>query len=128
MSLSIVWDTIIINPMVNILLFIYSLVQSFGGFGLAIILFTILIRLITHPLTVQQMKSTSVMQEMQKSPEYLEIQKKYKDDKQKLQQEQMKIYQQKGVNPLGGCLPMLLQMPVWFALYRTLWTAVRSRL
>jgi YidC/Oxa1 family membrane protein insertase len=114
------WDTIIINPMVNILLFIYSLVENFGGFGLAIILFTILIRLITHPLTVQQMKSTSVMQEMQKSPEFLEIQKKYKDDKQKLQQEQMRIYQQKGVNPLGGCLPLLIQFPIIIGLYQAI--------
>ena len=102
------WDLIIINPMVNILLIIYSLVQNFG---IAIILFTLLIRLITHPLTVQQMKSTSVMQSMQKSPEYLEMQKKYKDDKQKMQQEQMRMYQEKGVNPLGGCLPLADPIP-----------------
>jgi len=111
------WDTIIINPMVNILLFTYSLV---GNFGIAIILFTILIRLITHPLTVQQVKSQTVMQEMQKSPEFADLQKKYKDDKQKLQQEQARLYQEKGVNPLGGCLPLLIQFPIIIGLYQAI--------
>lgn len=111
------WDTIIINPMINILLFTYSLV---GNFGIAIILFTILIRLVTHPLTVQQLKSTSVMQEIQKSPEYLELQKKHKDDKQKLQQEQARLMQQKGINPLGGCLPLLIQFPIIIGLYQAI--------
>jgi YidC/Oxa1 family membrane protein insertase len=111
------WDTIIINPMVNILLFTYNLV---GNFGIAIILFTILIRLITHPLTVQQLKSTQVMQELQKSPEYLELQKKHKDDKQKLQQEQARLFQQKGINPLGSCLPLLIQFPIIIGLYQAI--------
>ena len=110
-------DTIIINPMVNILLLVYSWI---GNFGISIILFTFLIRLITHPLTAQQMKSTQVMQDMQKSPEWLEIQKKYKDDKQKLQQEQMRIYQEKGVNPLGSCLPLLIQFPIIIGLYQAI--------
>ncbi len=111
------WDTIIINPMVNILLFTYSLV---GNFGIAIILFTILIRLITHPLTVQQVKSQTVMQELQKSPEFADMQKRYKDDKQKLQQEQARLYQEKGINPLGGCLPLLIQFPVIIGLYQAI--------
>ena len=80
------WETIIINPMVNLLIWIYSMV---GSFGVAIILFTIVIRLVTHPLTVQQIRGTQKMQELQKSKEWEAIQKKYKDDKQKLQQEQM---------------------------------------
>jgi len=111
------WDTLIINPMVNTLLWIYSII---GNFGVAIILFTILVRLITHPLTVQQLKGTSAMQEMQKSPEYQEIQKKYKDDKQKLQEEQMKLYQKMGVNPLGSCLPTLIQFPIIIGLYQAI--------
>ncbi|MCS6907083.1 MAG: YidC/Oxa1 family membrane protein insertase, partial [Anaerolineales bacterium] len=89
------WDLLIINPMVNTLLFIYSVI---GNFGVAIIIFTILIRLITHPLTVSQMRSAQAMQELQKSKEWQEIQKKYKDDKQKLSQEQMRLYQQMGIN------------------------------
>lgn len=111
------WDTLIIDPMVNILLWVYSVI---GNFGVAIILFTILIRLLTHPLTVQQIKSTQVMQEMQKDPTWLEIQKKYKDDKQRLQQEQMRIYQEKKINPLGGCLPILVQFPIIIGLYQAI--------
>jgi YidC/Oxa1 family membrane protein insertase len=111
------WDMIIINPMVNTLLFIYSLI---GNFGIAIILFTLLIRLITHPLTVQQIRGTQKMQEMQKSKEWQAIQKKYKDDKQKLQQEQMKLYQEMGINPLGSCLPMLIQFPIIIGLYQAI--------
>lgn len=111
------WDTIIINPMVNTLLWIYSLL---GSFGIAIIIFTLLIRLITHPLTASQMKSTQLMQELQKSKEFQDIQKKYKDDKEKLSREQMKLYQEKGVNPLGSCLPMLIQFPIIIGLYQAI--------
>ena len=82
------WDMLIINPMLNTLLWIYSIL---GNFGIAIILFTILVRMVTYPLTIQQLKGASKMQDMQKSKEYLAMQKKYKDDKQKLQQEQMKL-------------------------------------
>jgi YidC/Oxa1 family membrane protein insertase len=103
--------------MVNTLLFIYSLV---GNFGIAIILFTLVIRLITHPLTVQQMKGTAKMQEMQNSKEWQATQKKYKDDKQKLQQEQMKLYQEMGINPLGSCLPLVIQFPIIIGLYQAI--------
>jgi YidC/Oxa1 family membrane protein insertase len=111
------WDMLIINPMVNTLLFIYSLI---GNFGIAIILFTLLIRMITYPLTIQQIRGTQKMQEMQKSKEWQAIQKKYKDDKQKLQQEQMKLYQEMGINPLGSCLPMLIQFPIIIGLYQAI--------
>jgi YidC/Oxa1 family membrane protein insertase len=111
------WDLLIINPMVNTLLFIYSII---GNFGIAIILFTILIRLITYPLTVQQIKGTQKMQEFQKSQEWADLQKKYKDDKQKLQQEQMKLYQEMGINPLGSCLPTLIQFPIIIGLYQAI--------
>lgn len=112
-----IWDMIIINPMVNILLTIYSLI---GNFGVSIIVFTLLIRLLTHPLTVQQIRGTQKMQEMQKSKEWQAIQKKYKDDKQKLQQEQMRLYQEMGINPLGSCLPMLIQFPIIIGLYQAI--------
>jgi YidC/Oxa1 family membrane protein insertase len=112
------WDTLIINPMINTLLWIYSVVGH--NFGIAIILFTILVRLITHPLTVKQMKSTQAMQEFQKSKRWQDLQKKYKDDKQKLQQEQMKLYQELGVNPLAPCLPTLIQFPVIIGLYQAI--------
>ncbi len=112
------WDTLIINPMINTLLWIYSMVGQ--NFGIAIILFTILVRLITHPLTVKQMKSTQAMQEFQKSKRWQDLQKKYKDDKQKLQQEQMKLYQELGVNPLAPCLPTIIQLPIIFGLYQAI--------
>ena len=83
-----------------------------------IILFTVLVRLATFPLNVQQIKSSKAMQELQ--PKMKELQEKFKGDREKLAQEQMKLYKEHGVNPLGGCLPMLVQMPIWFALYRSL--------
>ncbi len=111
------WDTVILNPMINSLLGIYSLV---GSFGVAIILFTIVVRLITHPLTVQQLRSAQKMQDLQKSKQWQEIQKKFKDDKQKMQQEQMKLYQEMGINPLGSCLPLLIQFPIIIGLYQAI--------
>ncbi len=111
------WDQLIINPMLNTLLWIYSVL---GNFGIAIILFTILVRLITHPLTVQQLKGTQKMQEMQKSKEWQALQKKYKDDKQKMQQEQMALYKEMGINPLSSCLPTLIQFPIIIGLYQSI--------
>ena len=111
------WDQFIINPMLNTLLWIYSVL---GNFGIAILLFTILVRLITHPLTVQQLKGTQKMQEFQKSKEWQALQKKYKDDKQKLQQEQMNLYKQMGINPLSSCLPTLIQFPIIIGLYQSI--------
>lgn len=112
-----IWEMLIINPMVNTLLWIYSVL---GNFGIAIILFTILVRLITHPLTVRQLKSAQAMQDMQKSKKWQDLQKKYKNDKQKLQQEQMKLYQEMGVNPLGSCLPTVIQFPIIIGLYQAI--------
>ncbi len=111
------WNTLIINPMINSLLWIYSVL---GSFGIAIILFTIIVRLITHPLTVQQLKGAQGMQEMQKSKQWQDIQKKYKDNKQKLQEEQMKLYKEMGINPLGSCLPTLIQFPIIIGLYQSI--------
>jgi YidC/Oxa1 family membrane protein insertase len=96
----------------------YSVVWQ--NFGIAIILFTILIRMITYPLTAQQLKSGIKMQEMQKSKQWQEMQKKYKDDKEKLAQEQMKLYKEMGVNPLGSCLPTLIQFPIIIGLYQAI--------
>jgi len=109
------WDTLIIAPFTNILLFIYQLV---GNFGVAIILFTFLIRLLTHPLTQQQIKGSKAMQDLQTDKRYIEMQKKYKNDKDKLAQEQMKLYQELGINPLASCLPTLIQFPIIIGLYQ----------
>ncbi len=124
------WDTVITNPMVNTLLGIYSVLSHIFGsahmFGLAIILFTLLIRLITHPLTVKQMKSSQAMQELQQSPKMQEIQKKYKGDREKIQQEQMKLYQEMGFNPLAPCLPTLIQFPIMIGLYQAIMRALSA--
>ncbi|HEY5572617.1 MAG TPA: YidC/Oxa1 family membrane protein insertase [Anaerolineales bacterium] len=112
------WDTLILDPMINALLLIYSFLGQ--NFGLTIIIFTVLVRLITYPLTAQQMKSTQAMQEMQKSKKWQDIQKKYKDNREKLSQEQMKLYQEMGVNPFGSCLPTLIQFPIIIGLYQAI--------
>jgi YidC/Oxa1 family membrane protein insertase len=116
------WETIIVNPFTNALLMIYKLIG--GNFGVAIILFTILIRLITHPLMVSQIKGSSKMQEMQGSKEWQDIQKKYKGDKEKLAQEQMKFYKEIGYNPLSSCLPSIIQIPIIFGLYQSIMRAL----
>jgi len=118
------WNTVIIDPMVNLLLLIYQWVGS--NFGVAIILFTILIRLITYPLTTQQMKSSQKMQELQNSDKWKNIQKKYKDDREKLAQEQMKLYQEMGFNPLAPCLPTLIQFPIIIGLYQSITRALAA--
>lgn len=117
------WNLLIVDPMTNALLYIYSLV---GNFGLAIILFTLVVRIITHPLTVKQLKSSSAMQDLQKDPRFLEMQKKYKDDREKLGQETMNFYKEAGVNPFGSCLPTIVQFPVIIGLYQAIIAALAS--
>jgi YidC/Oxa1 family membrane protein insertase len=112
----------LIVPFINALLFLYEFIGE--NFGLAIIIFTVALRLLTYPFTKQQMDSSKKMQEMTASKKYQQIQKKYKGDREKLAAEQMKIYQEMGINPLGSCLPSMIQMviiiPVYFAVSRAL--------
>ncbi len=89
-----------------------------GDYGVAIVLLTLIIRGLMIPLTVKQTRSMYEMQRIQ--PKIKALQKKYKDDKEKLQEETLKFYQENKVNPFGGCLPLLLQMPVFIALYQVL--------
>lgn len=91
---------------------IYFLVNNYG---FTIILFTLAIKLILLPLNIKQQKSMKKMQSLQ--PRLAKIQEKYAQDKEKQSQETMKLYQEAGVNPMGGCLPMLIQLPILFALY-----------
>ncbi len=111
------WEAFI-SLMINVLLYIYNFVGQ--NFGLAIILFTILVRLVTYPLNAQQVKQTKAMQDLQGSKKYQDLQKKYKDDKEKFAQEQMKLYQEMGVNPFGSCLPTLIQFPIIIGLYQAI--------
>jgi len=87
-------------------------------YGVAIILLTIVVRVVLLPLTLKQSKSMYEMQRIQ--PKIKQLQEKYKNDKQKLQEETLKFYQENKVNPFGGCLPMIIQMPIFIALYRVL--------
>lgn len=112
------WDMIVLNPMINALLFIYDVLGD--NFGLAIIILTAVIRLITFPLTYQQQRSTQKMQELQESKKAKDIQKKFKDDKAKQQEELLKLYQEAGVNPFSGCLPLLIQFPIIIGLYQSI--------
>jgi YidC/Oxa1 family membrane protein insertase len=112
------FNVIIVAPFTNVLFFIYNVTGQ--NFGIAIILFTILIRLVTHPLTVQQLKGTQGMQELQKDPRWIEAQEKYKGDKEKLAQEQMKLYKELGINPAASCLPLIIQFPVIIGLYQAI--------
>ena len=117
------WNDVI-AILVNAMILIYSLVGQ--NFGIALILFTILIRLITWPLNAQQMKGAAAMQELQNDKEWLAIQKKYAKDREKLAQEQMRIYREKGINPFGSCLPTLIQFPILFALIPSITYAIGS--
>jgi YidC/Oxa1 family membrane protein insertase len=95
-----------------------------GSFGLAIIALTVIVRLISWPLTKRQLNSTKAMQEMQ--PKIQELQKKYGKNQQKLQQEMMKLYKEAGINPLGCIWPMLVQLPIWIALYQAIMSALAT--
>ena len=111
-----IWTVLILRPMLNALLWLYSVLG--GQFWLAIIFFTVIIRLVMPPLMLPQQRSAKKMQELQ--PRLKELQKKYGKDREKLSQEQMKLYKEAGVNPMGGCLPMLVQFPIWIGLYQSI--------
>ncbi|NLE51207.1 MAG: membrane protein insertase YidC [Chloroflexi bacterium] len=107
---------LIINPFITILLFLYQVLG--GNVVLAIVVFTVLVRLATMPLTLKQQRSTKAMQELQ--PELKRIQEKYKNDRERAAQAQMELYKRYGVNPLAGCLPLLIQFPILIGLYRAI--------
>lgn len=106
----------IINDLLgNILRIMYDIVQNYG---IAIILFTIFVKLLLLPLTIKQTKSTKAMQDIQ--PKLQEIQTKYKDKPEKQQQEIMKLYKEADINPIAGCLPFFIQMPILIGLFSVL--------
>lgn len=112
----------ILNPFVTLLTFLYSVLGN--NMVLAIVVFTIIVRLLTYPLTAQQMRSSQAMQKLQ--PELKKLQEKHKGDREKMSQEQMRLYREYGVNPLGGCLPLLIQFPIFIALYQTIIQALAA--
>ena len=114
----------IFAPIENLLHFVIELLYSiteqlgFGSYGLAIILLTIIIKMILYPLTAKQIKSMKAMQELQ--PKLKKLQDKYKDNPQMMQQKLATLYKDAGVNPIAGCLPMLIQMPILMGMYYAL--------
>ena len=102
-----------------ILTTLYSVLEKFGvgSYGLAIIILTVIIKILLYPLTRKQIESMRGMQEI--APKLKKLQEKHKDNPQLLQQKMMQLYQEAGVNPLAGCLPMLIQMPILMAMYYT---------
>lgn len=100
---------------------LYSLTEAvgFGSYGVAIILLTIVIKMLLYPLTVKQVKSMRAMQELQ--PQMKKIQEKYKDKPQEMQMKIANLYKDAGVNPLAGCLPLLIQMPILMGMYYALY-------
>jgi len=121
--MSFLWNSLL-SLFINVLLFIYNIIGQ--NFGIAIILFTILIRLVTWPLNAQQMKGAKAMQDLQNDKDWQAIQKKYAKDKEKLAQEQMRVYREKGINPFGSCLPTLIQFPILIALYQSIIRALAA--
>ena len=113
---------VLAGPLLDLLRMIYGYV---GNYGVAIIILTIIVRIVLFPLTYKGMKSMKRMQQL--SPRMKKLQAKYKNNKEKLNKEMMGLYRKNRVNPLGGCLPMLLQLPVFFALYSSLSSAVELR-
>ncbi len=110
------WDLLILNPMVNLLLLFYRFLghQTI----LAVTALTLVVRLAILPLTLKQQQASQRMQELQ--PKLQELQKKYAKNREKLAQEQMKLYQEAGINPLGGCLPLVIQLPILYGLWQAI--------
>ncbi len=116
------WFDIIAKPMLIALNFLYDF---FGNYGVAIILITILVKILFWPLAAKSYKSMKKMQKLQ--PQIMKIREKYKGDKQRMNQEVMQMYKTYKVNPMGGCLPMIVQIPVFIAFYKVLGASIGLR-
>jgi YidC/Oxa1 family membrane protein insertase len=116
------WFDFIAKPCLWLLNLFYSVIPNYG---VAIIILTILVKVLLWPLGQKSYKSMSEMKKLQ--PLMKEIREKYKDDKQRMNQEVMSLYKTYKINPLGGCLPMVVQLPFFFALYRMLYEAIELR-
>lgn len=115
------WQSLVVWPLGKSLIWLDGIIADAGipyHWGFAIILFTVIIKIVTFPLTVSQIRGMQAQKDLQ--PRIQEIQKKYGKDREKVSQEQMKLYKEAGVNPLSGCLPLIVQMPILFGLYAAL--------
>ncbi|WP_124728796.1 YidC/Oxa1 family membrane protein insertase [Staphylospora marina] len=109
------WDKLLVLPLSGLL---DGFKNILGNFGLSILVVTFLVRLAVFPLTWKQQKSAEAMKQIQ--PQMVKIREKYKNNPQKMQEETMKLFQKEGVNPMAGCLPMLVQLPILFAFYQAI--------
>lgn len=116
------WFYFLTKPFFYALDFLYGLL---GNFGLAIIAFTVAIKLVLFPLANKSYKSMSKMKRLQ--PKMKELQERFGDDRQRLNQEMMALYKQEGANPVSGCLPILIQIPIFFSLYKVLFVSIEMR-
>ncbi len=116
------WFTFLAKPMFVLLQYIHNMV---GNWGWTIVILTILVKLVLYPLSYKGMVSMNKLKEL--APKMKEIQNKYKDDKQKQSMHMMELYKKHGANPMGGCLPLILQIPVFFAIYRVLLNAIELK-
>ena len=108
--------TILAPPLGQLLSLLYNVWPH--NYGFAIILLTLIVMVLLFPLTLKQTRSMKAMQEIQ--PDIKKLQKEYKDDREEMNKQMMALYQERGVNPAAGCLPLIVQMPIWFALFRVL--------
>ena len=116
----------VIRDISRFLLHVFVLAFEYiPNYGWVIVVFGVVVKLLVYPLTHKSYESAAKMQEVQ--PKLAVMREKYKNNKQKLSQETMKLYKEEGVNPLGGCLPMVLQMPIFFALYQVFSSAIQLR-
>lgn len=115
------WD-LILNPFVTILAWLYAALNQ--DIVLAIVVLTAIIRFLTYPLLAKQQESSRRMQQLQ--PQLKKLQEKYKNDKEKMSQAQMKLYRENKVNPVGGCFPMLIQFPILIGLYQAIFFALAA--
>jgi YidC/Oxa1 family membrane protein insertase len=114
--LSSAWN-LLLGVLGGLLAFFYQIIPSYG---FSIILLTIAVGLVLFPLTLKQTRSMAAMQEIQ--PQVKRLQKEHKGDREELNKQLMELYKERGVNPAAGCLPLVLQMPIWFALFSVLRT------
>lgn len=113
------WFSVLAIPILKLLQVFHSVVKNWG---LAVIVLTLFLKLLTNPLTVKSMKQMKEMQKLQ--PKLTALKEKYKDDRQRLNTETMALFRTHNINPMGGCLPMLMQMPIYIALYKVIYNAI----
>jgi YidC/Oxa1 family membrane protein insertase len=116
----------LIRPVSRLILAFFVFVHRFiPNYGLVIIIFSIILKIIFYPLTHKQLEATRKMQQLQ--PQLAALKEKYKNDPQRLNKETMALYKKGGANPLGGCFPLLLQMPIFFALFSVFRSTIELR-